>query len=89
MRFDNKDLAQENKIKLLSAHYRNPSDGHKINGKLVDVKSADDYVKPSPGQGPPLTGNVTNQLLAMTKDQKLAEPGHQMPRAPPEHMKPL
>ena len=50
MHFENKDLAQENKAKLLSSYFRNPADGHKINGKLVDVKSADDYVKPMPGQ---------------------------------------
>ena len=69
MRFDNKELAQENKNKLLSVNYRNPADGHKINNKVVDVKSADDYVKPQPGQQPPQpSANVNTQLMAMTKD---------------------
>lgn len=69
MRFDNKDVAQENKNKLLSINCRNPNDGHKINNKVVDVKSADDYVKPQQGQQPPQPPPSMNpQLMAMTKD---------------------
>lgn len=72
MRFESKESAQENKMKLLSAHFSNPTEGHKINGKLVDVKSADDYVKPMPGQQPVQNNNVTTQLLAMSNKEQNA-----------------
>lgn len=45
MQFENKEKAQENKLKLLSINSDRDS-GHYINDKRVDVKSADDYVKP-------------------------------------------
>jgi hypothetical protein len=47
MQFDNKDKAQENKVKIISINQTQK--GHVINDKKVDVKSADDYVKPQPG----------------------------------------
>ena len=49
MRFENKDKAQTNKQALLNIN-NDPDQGHIINDKRVDVKSADDYVKPQPGQ---------------------------------------
>ena len=48
MQFENKEKAQENKLKLLSINSDRDS-GHYINDKRVDVKSADDYVKPQMG----------------------------------------
>lgn len=50
MQFENKDKAQENKMKILGINSR--QSGHVINDKKVDVKSADDYVKPQPGSMP-------------------------------------
>lgn len=79
MRFENKELAQENKNKLLSVNFRSPAEGHKINGKLVDVKSADDYVKPQPGQQVQ-NNNMVGQHLAMGQDPKLGDPNFQMNR---------
>lgn len=48
MQFDNKELAQENKSKLVGIN-KDEKGGHWINEKRVDVKSADDYQKPQPG----------------------------------------
>ena len=45
MQFENKELAQENKFKLVSIN-KDEQRGHWINEKRVDVKSADDYQKP-------------------------------------------
>lgn len=45
MQFENKEKAQENKIKLVAIN-ADRDQGHFINEKRVDVKSADDYVKP-------------------------------------------
>ena len=50
MQFENKDKAQENKMKLLAIN-SDRDNGHFINEKRVDVKSADDFVKPQ-GQDP-------------------------------------
>lgn len=47
MQFENRDKAHENKIKLIRVNAEGT--GHIINEKRVDVKSADDYVKPPPG----------------------------------------
>lgn len=47
MQFENKDLAQQNKVVLL--RHNMEGKGHIINDKRVDVKSADDYIK---GQQP-------------------------------------
>lgn len=49
MQFENRDKAQENKYRLLKINAEGK--GHMINDKRVDVKSADDYIKPQPGQG--------------------------------------
>lgn len=43
MQFETKEKAQENKFKLIEI---NNSKGHVINEKVVDVKSADDFIKP-------------------------------------------
>lgn len=45
MQFENKEKAQENKYRLLQINSDRDT-GHYINDKRVDVKSADDYVKP-------------------------------------------
>jgi hypothetical protein len=45
MQFENKEKAQENKLRLLSINSDRDT-GHYINDKRVDCKSADDYVKP-------------------------------------------
>jgi len=47
MRFETFNMAQENKFRIIKI---NSEKGHFINQKRVDVKSADDYVKPQPGQ---------------------------------------
>jgi len=49
MQFANKDKAQEKKKELMSIN-SDLSRGHIINNKKVDVKSADDYVKPPSAQ---------------------------------------
>ena len=51
MQFENKDKAQENKMKLIEIN-SNRDKGHFINEKRVDVKSADDFVKPQGQDGP-------------------------------------
>ena len=48
MRFETYDKAQENKLRIIKINYANEP-GHWINEKRVDVKSADDFVKPNPG----------------------------------------
>ena len=48
MRFETFDKAQENKLRIMSIN-SDPDKGHLINSKRVDVKSADDYIKPQPG----------------------------------------
>ena len=53
MQFENKDKAQENKMKLLEIN-ANRDKGHFINEKRVDVKSADDFVKPQGQEGGPM-----------------------------------
>ena len=45
MQFENKDKAQENKMRLIGIN-ADRDKGHFINEKRVDVKSADDFVKP-------------------------------------------
>ena len=50
MQFNDKDKAQDGKVRLLQINQ--DFKGHQINDKKVDVKSADDFVKPSPGQAP-------------------------------------
>jgi len=60
MQFNDKEKAQENKGKLLSIN-GNPR-GHFINDKKVAVKSADDYVKPQPGQAPVQNYNQPQQM---------------------------
>jgi hypothetical protein len=47
LRFETFAKAQENKMRIIQI---NTDKGHFINQKRVDVKSADDYVKPQPGQ---------------------------------------
>lgn len=47
MRFETHEKAQENKLRIIAI---NTDKGHFINNKRVDVKSADDYQKPAPGQ---------------------------------------
>lgn len=42
MQFESKEKALENKLNLLKINHEQ---GHVINGKRVDVKSADDYIK--------------------------------------------
>lgn len=50
MQFENREKALINKEKILAVN-KDPSRGHFINDKKVDVKSADDYKKPQPGMG--------------------------------------
>ena len=45
MQFADKEKAQDKKRELLSIN-SDMSRGHIINNKKVDVKSADDYIKP-------------------------------------------
>lgn len=59
MQFENRDKAQENKIKLLRINVEGK--GHIINDKRVDVKSADDYVKPPGGPIAPSSNISQNQ----------------------------
>jgi hypothetical protein len=51
MQFENSQKAQDNKSRLL--RFNVEGKGHLINEKRVDVKSADDYIKPQAGQGHP------------------------------------
>ena len=43
-----------------------PDKGHLINSKRVDVKSADDYIKPQPGQ--PSNQQNLNRTLNMNNN---------------------
>ena len=45
MQFESVDKAREYKSKLVNIN-NDHKDGHFINEKRVDVKSADDYIKP-------------------------------------------
>ena len=56
MQFANKDQAQDKKKELLDIN-SDMKRGHIINNKKVDVKSADDYVKPMQNQ-PQVTGGT-------------------------------
>ena len=51
MRFENREKALDGKQKIIDK-INISSEGHIINGKRVDVKSADDYTKPPPGSAP-------------------------------------
>ena len=68
MQFENRDKAQEHKHKLL--RFNVEGRGHCINEKRVDVKSADDYVKPQLGQQP----NMQN----LNPKNPAAHPGQSM-----------
>lgn len=48
MQFENQEKAQYHKQKMVNIN-KDKSQGHFINDKRVDVKSADDYIKPLPG----------------------------------------
>jgi hypothetical protein len=65
MQFESVEKAREYKSKLVNIN-NDHKDGHFINEKRVDVKSADDYIKPQPGQLP--TGNL-NQMTGFNMHQ--------------------
>lgn len=61
MQFENRDKANEHKYRLIKVNVEGP--GHIINDKRVDVKSADDYVKPPPGINMPANNNMQQMNL--------------------------